>query len=199
MDTLRGKRPGEANKPSTSGIAVEGNRLPQSLNPSVVTYLKAFKLKRKLPAVNFPRVMQNAEALSLPIYNFKLLAGATTGFASPAQDYETEDELDLNKHLVQNKPSTFLFPVGKDYDSMIDEGIMPGCMLVVDRSLKVKHSSIVVAAVDGEWVVKRLYQRNGLVKLLSSNRDKNYTPIEFKDGQELYIFGVVKHVITSLP
>lgn len=174
-------------------------RIPQSLKPAVVTCIESYRLQRKLPPINFPRVSQCGESLPLPIYGFKLLAGATTGFASPAQDYETEDELDLNKHLVQNKPSTFLFPVGKDYDSMIDEGIMPGCLLVVDRSIKVKHSSIVVAAVDGEWVVKRLYQRSGIVKLLSSNRDKDYPPIEFKDGQELYIFGVVKHVITSLP
>jgi DNA polymerase V len=151
-----------------------------------------------LPPIHLIRLAGDLLEVSLPIYGFKLLAGVTTGFASPAQDYETVDELDLTAYLVKNKPATFLFPVGKDYDSMIDDGILPGSLLVVDRSLKVKHGSIVVAAVDGEWVVKRLYKRNGVVQLHSSNRDKNYPPIEFKDGQELYIFGVVKDAINKL-
>jgi DNA polymerase V len=171
---------------------------PQNAKPTILGYLEASTLGRKLPPINFPQVSQNLPEVSLPIYGFKLLAGATTGFASPAQDYETVDELDLTAFLIKNKPSTFLFPVGKDYDSMIDDGILPGSMLIVDRSLKVKHASIVVAAVDGEWVVKRLYKRNGLLQLHSSNRDKNYPPIEFKEGQELYIFGVVKDAINKL-
>ena len=152
----------------------------------------------ELPPFTLFRIPENLTAISLPIYEFKLIAGATTGFASPAQDYETADELDLTAHLVQNKPSTFIFPVGKDYDSMIDDGILPGSMLIIDRSLKVKHGSVVVAAVDGEWLVKRLYRRNGVLQLQSSNRDKNYPPIEFKEGQELFIFGVVKDAINKL-
>ncbi|GBG14214.1 DNA polymerase V [Novimethylophilus kurashikiensis] len=152
----------------------------------------------EIPTFTLFRLPENLSEVSLPIYGFKLIAGATTGFASPAQDYETVDELNLTAHLVQNKPATFLFPVGKDYDSMIDDGILPGSLLIVDRSLKVRHGSIVVAAVDGEWLVKRLYKRNGEVQLHSSNRDKNYPPIEFKEGRELYIFGVVKDAINKL-
>lgn len=170
----------------------------QSPKGKILDYLEASRLGRILPNINFYQVNDDQPGVSLPVYGFKLLAGATTGFASPAQDYETVDELNLTAFLVKNKPATFLFPVGKDYDSMIDDGILPGCMLVVDRSLKVKHGSIVVAAVDGEWLVKRLYKRNGLLQLHSANRDKNYPPINFKEGQELYIFGVVKDAINKL-
>jgi DNA polymerase V len=165
---------------------------------SIPDYPEASSLGIRLAPINCFRINDDQQGVSLPVYGFKLLAGATTGFASPAQDYETVDELNLTAFLVKNKPATFLFPVGKGYDSMIDDGILPGCMLVVDRSLKVKHGSIVVAAVDGEWLVKRLYKRNGLLQLHSSNRDKNYPPIDFKEGQELYIFGVVKDAINKL-
>jgi len=153
----------------------------------------------KLPSTSFIRVSQDPVDLPLPLYGFKLVAGATTGFASPAQDYESEgDELDINKHLVSNPAATFIFLVGKNYDSMVDAGIMPGSRLVVDRSIKPAHRRIVVAAVDGEWVVKRLHNRGGVMKLLSENREKNYAPIEFKEGQELGIFGVVKHAINDI-
>lgn len=52
---------------------------------------------------------------------------------------------------------------------------------------------MVVAAVDGELTVKRLHRRNGKTRLLAENPD--YPPIEFKDGQELILHGVVTNVI----
>jgi DNA polymerase V len=65
----------------------------------------------------------------------------------------------------------------------------------VDRSLKPKSSSIVIADVDGEWMVKRLYRRSGVIKLLSENLD--HAPIVLQEGQELVIFGVVTYVINE--
>lgn len=171
-------------------------RVPAGAKVLIQTTLEAYKSAPGLPTLNARRLTEGADPVVIPFYHFKIAAGATTGFASPAQDYE--EEFDLSKHLIKNKPSTFAFPVGKDYDSMIDAGIMPGSYVVVDRSLKIRHSKIVVAAVDNEWVVKRLYQKNGIVQLLSENKAKNYPPIVFKEGQELYIFGVVKNVVTDL-
>lgn len=136
-------------------------------------------------------------SLAIPGYSWKLLAGETTGFKSPAQDYEQE-ELDLNKRYVVNRPATYFFTVGKHYDSMVDAGIFPGGVVIVDCSLKPKHNAIVVAAVDDEWVVKRLYKRGGKIMLLSENRDKGYSPIEFEEGQELQIFGVARTAINDI-
>ena len=73
------------------------------------------------------------------------------GFPSPATDY-VEEEVDLNKHLIKNSPSTFLIRVqGK---SMTKVGIHDGDLLVVDRSLSPKNFSTVVANVNEEFVVK---------------------------------------------
>ncbi|WP_229008774.1 LexA family transcriptional regulator [Methylophilus sp. Leaf408] len=82
---------------------------------------------------------------------------------------------------------------------MIDVGIYPGSKLIVNKALgpKAKSSNIVIAIVDGEYVVKRLYKRFKIVRLLSENKAKAYPPIEFSEGQELMIWGVVQHVITS--
>lgn len=124
-----------------------------------------------------------------PIYSGKVAAGQSR-FPSPAQDYELES-LDLNKRFISNPPATYFFSVKGD--SMINAGIMDGAVAVVNAATKPKSSSIVVASVDGEWVIKRLYRRGGIVKLLSENQA--YAPIEFQEGQELIIFGVVEYVI----
>jgi DNA polymerase V len=58
-----------------------------------------------------------------------------------------------------------------------------------------KSSNIVIADVDGEWMVKRLYKRSGVIKLLSENPLNE--PIVLKEGQELVVFGVVTYVINE--
>lgn len=74
--------------------------------------------------------------------------------------------------------------------------IHDGDMLVVDRSSKPVHGSVVVAAVDGEFTVKQL-QLSPSVCLLPGN--PAYRPIHFSDGQHLEIFGVVTFVIHKMP
>lgn len=130
-------------------------------------------------------------SLPRPIYSESVSCGHT-GFASPAQGYE-QKTLDLNQHLVTNPPSTFYFRVKGN--SMVKAGIYDGDMVIVDRAISPKSSSIVVAAVEGEWMVKRLYKRGAVVKLLSDSDDPSHNPVVFSEGQELQVFGVVTYVI----
>jgi DNA polymerase V len=191
-----GKRPGSGRKPNDYGEPTFLVRMPISVQPKVVTFLDEFK-KRKaalaLPVDNFVLQAINPPLLELPLYIGKVSAGRTTGFASPAQDYE-QDRLDLNKKLVTNAPATFYYTVGKSDDSMVDDGIMPGGLLVVDRSKEKKSGKNVIAIVDGEYVVKRFYKRNGIIELRSRNEKMNYPPIVFEEGMELIIEGVVTWV-----
>ena len=69
-------------------------------------------------------------------------------------------------------------------------------LVVVDRAAPHANGGIVVARVDGELVLKKLYKRDGVIKLKAGN--KAYRDIEFKkDGAELEIWGVVTHVVHS--
>jgi DNA polymerase V len=129
-------------------------------------------------------------ALLRPLYSGKVIAGQSR-FPSPAQDYELA-ELDLNQRLIANPPATFFMQVTGD--SMTGVGIYPGSLLVVDKSKTPKTNSIVVALVDGELMVKRLYKRGSVIKLLSENAA--YPPIVFSEGQELIVWGVVTYVIS---
>ena len=108
------------------------------------------------------------------------------GFPSPAADH-TRKRVDLNEHLIRNKEATFLFRVKGD--SMIGAGIFEGDTLLVDRSIEAKHNHIVLAVLNNEFTVKRLYRRGGSIKLLAEN--PIYPPRVIKGEEELTIWGVV--------
>ena len=125
----------------------------------------------------------------LPVFLGRLPAG----FPSPADDY-LEGKLDLNRHLIKHPAATFFVRVTGD--SMIGAGIHSGDLLVVDRSLEPADKHVVVAVLDGELTVKRLFKQNGVLRLLPENQ--NYQPIEITAQQSIEIWGVVTSVIHAL-
>ncbi len=120
------------------------------------------------------------------------LDAVSAGFPSPASDY-CERKLDLNELCVKKPAATYF--VRAQGDSMIDVGIFPGDVLVVDRSLNAQHGDIVIASFAGELTVKKL-ETNPVTKLVPMN--KQYQPISIPEGAELEIFGVATTVIHSL-
>ncbi len=126
---------------------------------------------------------------ALPVFLGRLAAG----FPSPADDY-IEGRLDLNRHLIKHPAATFFVRVSGD--SMIDAGIHHGDLLVVDRSLDAVDGNVIVAALDGELTVKRLFKQGEILRLLPANSD--YQPIEILSQQTFEIFGVVTNVIHAL-
>ncbi len=76
---------------------------------------------------------------------------------------------------------------------MIVAGIHDGDKVVVDKSLKAKHKDIVVAVVNGEYTIKRLYKYKGRIELRPENPE--YQIISFTEGHELQIWGVVVGVV----
>jgi DNA polymerase V len=120
------------------------------------------------------------------------LAKVPAGFPSPARDY-LDQKLDLNQHLISNPAATFFVrAVG---ESMLGAGIHPGDLLVVDRSRPPGPETVVVAALDGEFTVKRLRFKGGQTLLCPEN--PKFSTIEVQDRQGFWVWGVVLHVIHS--
>ena len=115
----------------------------------------------------------------------------SVGFPSPANDY-LESPIDLNKYLIKNGAATFLVRVSGD--SMLNANIADQAILIVDRSLKPKHGSIVVASLDGDFICKRLQLKPRLC-LLPEN--PKYEPIYIQHGQDLDIMGTVTAAINK--
>ena len=127
--------------------------------------------------------------LLLPFYLHK--AGA--GFPSPATDY-IEEDINLNIHLIKNTPATFVIRVqGK---SMSSVGIYDGDLLIVDKSLKPKNLSTVIANVNDELVVKSFIKEKNL-QFLSSGSKNFEDKIIINLNSDIFIWGVVTYVIHS--
>ena len=103
------------------------------------------------------------------------------GFPSPAADY------------VEQRIATYF--VKASGDSMIDGGISDGDLLIVDSAITASHGDIVIAAVDGEFTVKKL-QLRPTVQLIPMN--SAYSPITISSEDTLDVFGVVIHVVKAM-
>lgn len=126
--------------------------------------------------------MLQQDAKRAPLYASQPAAG----FPAPGDDM-VEKPLDLNDLLVENPTATFFVRVSGD--SMEGARIFDGDILVVDRSVTPLDSSIVVAAVFGELVVKRLRLYPHKAVLASEN--DAYAPIEITGADDIFIWGVV--------
>ncbi|MCK9510747.1 MAG: translesion error-prone DNA polymerase V autoproteolytic subunit [Pigmentiphaga sp.] len=114
------------------------------------------------------------------------LSTVQCGFPSPAEDHQAE-RLDVSRLLVRNAEATFFCRVRGP--SMRDAGIDDGDYVIVDRSVQAQHGLIVLAVIDGEFTIKRLFKRAGRVKLCAAN--PTFSDIEIRDAQELVVWGVV--------
>jgi len=127
------------------------------------------------------------ECVTLPLFSDLV----PCGFPSPAADY-VEQRIDLNELLIQHPSATYF--VKASGDSMIEAGIGDGDLLVVDSSRKSEHGDIVIAAVDGEFTVKRLQMRP-TIQLNPMN--SAYSPIIVGSEETLDVFGVVTFIVKA--
>ena len=116
------------------------------------------------------------------------------GFPSPAEDLGVQ-RIDLTKVLITHPQATYLLRARGH--SMVEAGIFDGDILVVNRALTARHNHIVVAIVDGDFTVKRLFLVAGRIKLKAANR--TFPDIVPKAGQLLEVWGVVTASVTQFP
>ncbi len=116
----------------------------------------------------------------------------SAGFPSPAQDY-IESQLDLNDLCIKHPAATFFVRVNGE--SMLDAGIFPEDILIVDRSIQARHGDIVIASLFGELTVK-LLELHPEIRLVPCNRA--FSAIHIKAESDLDIFGVVVFTIHNL-
>jgi len=127
-----------------------------------------------------------ATRLSRPLLMWRVSAG----FPSPAEDY-VEGRIDLNRDLIKHPLATFYIKV--EGDSMINAGIHPGSLLVVDRAMEVHEGHIVVARIDDELCVKRYSVEDGQIYLVPEN--ELYQPILITEAMDFEIWGRVIYSI----
>jgi len=119
-----------------------------------------------------------------------ILGRVKAGFPSPAEDLG-EERLDLAGYLGSDKEEAF-FMFGSGH-SMVTFGIFDGDLLLIRKRKRPRDGHIVVADVDGEFLVKMLHKKNGTIKLVSGSADMpDFVP---NDGQTIRVWGVVTSTI----
>ncbi|VGO21741.1 LexA family protein [Pontiella sulfatireligans] len=117
-----------------------------------------------------------------------ILGSVQAGFPSPAEE-ELIDTINLDEFLVARPEATYLLTVSGD--SMIEAGIHPGDLVLVEKGGVPKKSDIVVAQVDGEWTMKYFGRDKEGVYLDPAN--SSYTRI--RPERSMAIGGIVKAVV----
>jgi repressor LexA len=147
-------------------------------------------LVRKLIALGY--ILQDNEGHMAPTRKLagvaKLLGTVQAGFPSPAEE-ELVDVLSLDEYLIRRPESTYMLTVSGD--SMIEAGIHPGDILLVEKGGTPRNGQIVVAQVDGEWTLKYYMKDRAGVRLDPANRKYQF----IRPRQSLVIGGVVRAVI----
>lgn len=119
----------------------------------------------------------------LPLIDMNIPAGPPT----PAE-HLIEDKIDLSAYLAPHPDTSFLIRV--EGESMLEAGIHPGDLLVVERTLEPHNGDVVIAQVGDCFTVKRLRRARGNLWLVSANKDY---PDPLQD--DFTVWGVVRYSI----
>lgn len=119
-------------------------------------------------------------------------------FPSPAQDYAAR-RISLDEVCGTQRNSVYLV---RAEGGAIMAGIHPGATLVIDRALTAVHGSVVLAAVDGELVIRRLclVPMRGLEYLDGSGNVTLIDDGEIIDTDEgrIEVFAVVTYALNDM-
>jgi len=116
-----------------------------------------------------------------------------TGFGAAADDY-AEKGIDLNEHLIRNKPATFFMRVRGE--AMIGAGIHDGDVVIVDRSLKPNTGKVIIASLNGEMLIRRFEKTFNKIRLIPETT--KLATIDIDPYAEFSVWGVVTYVIHAL-
>lgn len=101
------------------------------------------------------------------------------------------EQIDLNKFLIKKPRSTY--GLTADGDSMLEDGIETGDLLIVDTEAEPREGNIVVMVVDGEFTIKKYKRVGNHLYLVPGNR--KFKPEKISIEQECKVWGVVKWII----
>jgi repressor LexA len=110
---------------------------------------------------------------------------------NPLESEEIEESVEIPESMLRRGEHFALRVTG---DSMIDDGIHDGDLLVVQRRGDADVGQTVVAVIDGEATVKRFYRQGEKVELRPAN--ERFAPI-IADPEAVQLRGVVVGLLRS--
>ncbi|MFH0880554.1 MAG: transcriptional repressor LexA [Lentisphaerota bacterium] len=152
-----------------------------------------FGLLKKLEEAGYLKKVRGKIAVTEKLDgSVRMLGLVQAGFPSPAEE-ELADTISLDEFLIRRPEATFMLTVSGE--SMIEAGIHPGDIVLVEKGIKPKKGDIVIAQVDDEWTIKYFTMDQVGVRLDPANPKYRF----IRPKRSLVIGGVVKAVIRKYP
>jgi repressor LexA len=110
----------------------------------------------------------------------------TVAAGRPIEVYEIRETIDIPEEMLSRGENVALKVRG---ESMIESGIHDGDVVVVKRQNSAENGQIVVALVDDEVTIKRVYFHGDRIELRASNPEVG--PIYVTRGQDFKVYGIL--------
>ena len=155
---------------------------------SILTALERESLIKRIP--NVSRGIQLIEQPANDGENEVPLLG-TVAAGQPIEAILSHDTVNVPKGM-QGRSRTFALRVRGD--SMIDENIQDGDIIIVASQKTAENGQVVVALIDGNYAtVKKFYREPEFIRLEPAN--PQFKPIFIKTPERIQIQGIVKGLI----
>jgi repressor LexA len=173
-------------------IAEIGRQFQMSSSASVHAILIALEregLIKRIP--NVSRGIQIVEQEAPPDESNEIPLLGTVAAGQPIEAILSHDTVSVPKDM-QGRGRTFALRVRGD--SMIDENIQDGDIIVVASQKTADNGQVVVALIDGNYAtVKKFYREPEFIRLEPAN--PQFKPIFIKTPERIQIQGVVRGLI----
>ncbi len=151
---------------------------------------------REAPAPpNFPMRGSSSQAIRNHEVELPLLGRVAAG--RPIEAVETRETIEVPPSMVREGTSGGFFVLQVSGDSMIDDGILDGDYVVIQKQEIADDGETVVALIDNEATIKRLRRRRegGRERVELHPANPNYAPIKVSPDREFRIEGVFAGLI----
>jgi repressor LexA len=160
-------------------LGLTQEQLSEQLRTTRVSIARYEAGQRRIPPAVELLVKQLCQKTSLP------MAGIVAA-GKPIEPVEQRDLVDVPPGMSAGK-DTFVLKVAGE--SMRDDGILPGDLVVVRRQNSARTGDRVVALINGDATIKSYHQRGSSIELRPMN--ETMKPIVIKPTDNLQIQGVV--------
>ena len=110
------------------------------------------------------------------------------------QSYQNREMIEVPRYLLKSSQDYFALKVKGD--SMIEDCILDGDLVIIKRQHHAANGQTVVALVGDEATIKRYYRKKNSIELHPAN--PRYDIIQVKPTAEFKILGILSSVIRSM-
>ena len=164
-------------------LGLTQQQLADALQTTRVSVARYEAGMRRIPGIVKAAIDQLSRPSEIP------MAGVVAA-GLPIEPVQQSELIDVPPSMLQGGKSFALRVKG---ESMKDEGILPGDLIVIRKQETANNGQTIVALVDGEATVKTYFKKPGHIELHPANPAMQ--PIIVQADQEFHIEGVVIGVI----